>query len=75
MIRKAKKKRHPHSPSVVSRQEIFLNRHDEEKVLLFASGILFGVGVSSTLLGTFWYTGISILAFALVLMFVEARQD
>lgn len=75
MARKLKKRRHPHAPSVITREEVFLNSHDEEKVLLFAAGILFGVGVSSTLLGTFWYTGISILAFALVLIFIESRQD
>jgi len=60
--------------SVLTNKQIYLNRHDEEKLLLFASGILFGIGISSTLMGILWYTGIALLAFGLVLLFIEARQ-
>ena len=66
--------RHPHAPSYIDKNELFLNKHDEEKVLLFASGILFGAGLFSSLLNLFWFTGISFLVLAIILLFIEQRQ-
>lgn len=69
-----KRRNHPHAPSYITNKELFLNKHDEEKVLLFAAGILFGAGLFSTLVNLFWFTGISMLVLALILLFVEQRQ-
>ena len=72
--RNVKRKNHPHAPSYIDKRELFLNRHDEEKVLLFASGILFGAGLFSSLVNLLWFTGLSLVVLALVLLFVEQRQ-
>ncbi|MBI2579987.1 MAG: hypothetical protein HYW27_03735 [Candidatus Aenigmarchaeota archaeon] len=70
----ARRRRHPHAPSYISKNELFLNKHDEEKVLLFAAGILFGAGLFSSLVNLLWFTGISMIVLALILLFVEQRQ-
>ncbi|MDI6720745.1 MAG: hypothetical protein QMD85_00030 [Candidatus Aenigmarchaeota archaeon] len=72
--RTSRKRRHPYAPSVINKKELFLNKHDEEKVLLFAAGILFGAGLFSSLVNLLWFTGISLLVIAIVLLFVEQRQ-
>ena len=62
--------------SVLTSNELHLNRHDEDKVLLFVAGILFGTGVSvSILMNTIWYTGIVLLVLALIFLLIEKRQE
>ena len=73
--RVSRRRNHPHAPSYVSSKELFLNKHDEEKVLLFASGILFGAGLFSSLVNLLWFTGISLVVLAIVLLFIEQRQQ
>lgn len=59
----------------LARREFYLNRHDEEKVLLFAAGIVFGVGVSSYLIqGETVFVGLTLIIIGLILAFIEARQ-
>lgn len=56
-------------------KELNLNRHDEEKVLLFTAGILFGIGTSSYLMqGETVFTGLTLIILGLILAYVEARQ-
>lgn len=70
-----KRRTRKHKPSAISSEEFHLDIHDEEKVLLFTSGILFGVGLSvSVTNNTFWYGWLSALATGIVLLFIEARQ-
>lgn len=70
----AKLKRSKRSKSHLSRNEFYLDLHDEEKALMFATGIVLGVGLSATLLGIFVYGGIALVAIALVLLYIEQRQ-
>lgn len=59
----------------LARREFYLNRHDEEKVLLFTGGILFGVGTASYLIqGETVFTGLTLIILGLVLAYIEARQ-
>ena len=61
--------------SVLTKDQIHLDRHDEEKVLLFTSGILLGVGIAVSILqNIFWYGWLSAIVIVLVLLFVESRQ-
>ena len=61
--------------SVLTKDQLYLDRHDEEKVLLFTSGILLGVGIAvSVLQNIFWYGWLSAVVIVLVLLFVESRQ-
>ena len=61
--------------SVLTKNDLYLDRHDEEKVLLFTSGILLGVGIAvSVLQNIFWYGWLSAVVIVLVLLFVESRQ-
>ncbi len=62
--------------SVITANELYLNRHDEDKVLLFVAGIMFGTGVSVSILqNTLWYTGIVLLILALIFLLIEKRQE
>ncbi len=71
--RKAAKAR---NKSLITANELYLNRHDEDKVLLFVAGIMFGTGVSvSILMNTLWYTGIVLLVLALIFLLIEKRQE
>lgn len=71
--RKAAKVR---NKSMITTNELYLNRHDEDKVLLFVAGIMFGTGVSvSILMNTLWYTGIVLLVLALIFLLIEKRQE
>lgn len=61
--------------SRLTRDRIFLDAHDEEKVLLFTAGILFGVGASvSVFMNTLWYGGLAAIALGSVLLLIEKRQ-
>lgn len=60
--------------SVLTREQLFLNQHDEEKVLLFTTGIVFGVGLAASLLDKFIFGGLVALVVALVLVFIESNQ-
>ena len=60
--------------SKLTRQELWLNRHDEDKALLFATGIMLGIGIASTIMGSFIYGGVVAIVIALVLLFLERRQ-
>ena len=69
------RRRRPHEKSVLTQEEVYLNRHDEEKVLLFTTGLLLGVGVTVSILqNVFWYGWLSAVVIVLVLLFVESRQ-
>lgn len=74
MAKKRRKPLHRHVYDRIVKHEINLDRHDEEKVLLFATGILFGIGISLYFMRVLWFTGLSLLIFALILLFIESRQ-
>lgn len=62
--------------SVLTKNEFHLNKHDEEKVLLFVSGILFGVGISVAIVTSlFWFSSLAIAVIGLVLFLIEYRQE
>ena len=60
--------------SVLTKEQFYLNQHDEEKVLLFTTGIVFGVGIAAVLLDKFVFGGIVALVMALVMVFIETNQ-
>ncbi len=70
---RARSARRP-AKSVLTREQLFLNQHDEEKVLLFTTGIVLGVGLAASLLDKFIYGGLVALVIALVLIFIESNQ-
>ena len=67
-----KKQKHPFDRFV--QYDITLDKHGEEKVLLFATGMLFGIGISLYFMHVLWFTGLALLIFALVLLYIESRQ-
>ncbi len=70
-----KKRRQQHKKSTFTKNEFHLDRHDEEKVLLFAAGILFGVGVSAAIVtNVFWFTSVALAVLGAVLFMIEYRQ-
>jgi len=60
--------------SLLTKEQLYLNQHDEEKVLLFTTGIVLGVGLAASLLDKFVYGGLVALVVALVLIFIESNQ-
>jgi len=62
------------SYSKLNAQELFLDRHDEDKALLFATGIMLGIGIAATIMGSFVYGGVVAIIIALTLLFLERRQ-
>jgi hypothetical protein len=60
--------------SKFSKTEFYLEGHDEEKVLMFATGLVLGVGIAATILGIFIYGGIALVVIALALIYMEYRQ-
>lgn len=60
--------------SLLTREQLYLNQHDEEKVLLFTTGIVLGVGLAASLLDKFLFGGLVALVVALVLIFIESNQ-
>ncbi len=69
-----RKSRRVPDKSVLTKGQLYLNHHDEEKVLLFTTGIVFGVGLAAALLDKFFFGGLVALVVALVLVFVENNQ-
>jgi len=61
--------------SVLTREEIFLNKHDEEKVLLFLTGLVFGMGLVATIMDKFLFGGLSLLVVGLVLLLIELNVE
>ncbi len=62
--------------SVLTKKEFYLSRHDEDKLLLFVSGMLFGVGVSTSIItNLFWFSSLALAAIGVVLFLVEYRRD
>jgi hypothetical protein len=72
-VRSRSRSRQP-DKSVLTKGQLYLNHHDEEKVLLFATGIVFGVGLAASLLDKFFFGGLVALVVALVLVFLENNQ-
>ena len=64
-----------HPPSRMTREEFYLNKHDEEKVLLFVTGLVFGMGVVAAILDKFFYGGIAMLVVGLVLLLIELNVE
>jgi hypothetical protein len=60
--------------SRLTKKEIYLDTHDEEKVLLFTTGTVFGIGMTTLVLNVYQYVGLSLLAFGAVLLLIEKRQ-
>jgi hypothetical protein len=61
--------------SVISREEFYLNKHDEEKVLLFLTGLVFGMGLVATILDEFLYAGLAMIVVGLVLLLIELNVE
>ena len=61
--------------SVLSREEFYLNKHDEEKVLLFLTGLVFGMGLVATVLDEFLYAGLAMIVVGLVLLLIELNVE
>jgi len=71
--RKAKKQE-KHIFDRIVQHDTTLDRHGEDKVLLFATGMLFGIGISLYFMRVLWFTGLTLLIFALVLLYIESRN-
>ncbi len=66
---------HKHRPSVLTKDEFHLNPHDEEKLLLFVAGMLFGVGTSvSIVTNFFWFSGLATALIGIALFLIEYRS-
>lgn len=63
------------SRSKLTRKEIYLNKHDEEKMLLFVTGIVFGVGLVAAIIQEFMFGGLALIAVGVVLLLLEAHHD
>lgn len=69
-------KRFHSTARVKIKKQFYLNMHDEDKVLLFASGILFGVGATvSILTQKLVYGGLVAITLALVMILIEKRNE
>ncbi|MEM7819736.1 MAG: hypothetical protein QXD48_02820 [Candidatus Aenigmatarchaeota archaeon] len=75
MVKRKKAKTKKMRESILTRDEFYLGKHDEEKMLLFATGIVLGIGIGASILGAFWYGGIVAITVGLVLFFLEKRQQ
>lgn len=69
------RKQAKYNRSLLTKEELYLNKHDEEKLMLFAAGMLFGIGLSTAILGALVYSGLVAIVLALVLLMVESRQE
>lgn len=64
-----------HKPSVLTKDEFHLTRHDEEKLLLFVAGMLFGVGIAVSIVTSFfWFTGLATALIGIALFLMEYRS-
>lgn len=61
--------------STMTREEFYLNKHDEEKLLLFVTGLAFGMGVVATILDKFIFGGLAMLVVGLVLLLMELNVE
>ncbi|MFA4819472.1 MAG: hypothetical protein WC613_00770 [Candidatus Aenigmatarchaeota archaeon] len=61
--------------SMLTREEFFLNKHDEEKVLLFVTGLVFGMGLVATIMDKFLFGGLAMLVVGLVLLLLELNVE
>ena len=61
--------------STLTREEFFLNKHDEEKVLLFVTGLVFGMGLVATIMDKFLFGGLAMLVVGLVLLLMELNVE
>ena len=67
MAKKIKKSR-------LTKTHFYLNKEDEDKVLLFTAGILFGVGIAVSIIHqSLWYGGLMAIALAMILLLIETR--
>lgn len=73
--RKARARPKSRERSVLTQEEFYLNKHDEEKVLLFVTGLVFGMGVVASILDKFLYGGLAMLVVGLVLLLVELNVE
>ncbi len=73
--RKTTRKEVIREKSVMSREEFYLNKHDEEKVLLFLTGLVFGMGLVATILNEFLYGGLAMIVVGLVLLLIELNVE
>lgn len=60
--------------SKFTRAEFYLNKHDEEKLLLFVTGIVFGVGLVASIIQQFTFGGLALVAVAVVLLLLETHH-
>ena len=72
-VKRASNRRH--EKSVLTREEFYLNKHDEEKVLLFVTGLVFGMGLVATIMDKFLFGGLAMLVVGLVLLLLELNVE
>ena len=75
MAKKSRKKASRQVKSTLNREQFYLNKHDEEKVLLFVTGIVFGMGMVATILDRFLFGGLAMLVVGLVLLLIELNVE
>ena len=75
MAKKKKAAQRRRDKSLMTREEFFLNKHDEEKVLLFVTGLTFGMGLVATMLDKFLFGGLAMLVVGLVLLLIELNVE
>ena len=75
MAKKSTKRSVRRERSVMNREEFYLNKHDEEKVLLFVTGLVFGMGLVATIMDKFLFGGLAMLVVGLVLLLVELNVE
>ncbi len=51
-----------------------LSPHDEDKVLLLATGLVFGMSLSCFIFQIYTYVGLAALSIGLVLLLIENRE-
>ncbi|MCD6557928.1 MAG: hypothetical protein J7K31_02740 [Candidatus Aenigmarchaeota archaeon] len=49
-------------------------KHEEHALLLFVTGIVFGVGMSLYFLEAFWYSALTMLASLIIFYFIDKRE-
>lgn len=61
--------------SRLSKEEFYLNKHDEEKLLLFVTGIVFGVGIVASIVQQFAFGGLALVAVAVIMLLLETHHE
>ena len=60
---------------MLTKDEFHLSHHDEEKLLLFVAGMLFGVGIAVSIVTSFfWFTGLATALIGIALFLMEYRS-